>query len=89
MNTGFSFVLPSTLPHPKHLMRKGTESDGERRPEEYKDQEAGETGIHLEFIVLDLQVYVTEITDFITVGKSNVWVNKALLVFSVLWCSKL
>lgn len=53
-------------------MRNGTESEGERRPEEYKDQEAGETGIYLEFIVFDLHIYVTEITDFVSVGKSNV-----------------
>lgn len=63
-------------------MRKGTESEGERRPEEYKYQEAGETGIYLEFTVFDLHIYVTEITDFVSVGKSNVWENKALLVLT-------
>lgn len=37
-----------------------------------KTKKQGKTRIHLEFIVFDLQIYVTEIIDFVSVGKSDV-----------------
>lgn len=37
-----------------------------------KTKKQGETGIHLELIVFDLQVYIAEIPGFVSADKLNV-----------------
>lgn len=65
MNTEV-LLFPWTLSHPKHL-KKWVESERQRRPEEHKDQKARGN-----WNSLKIHCYITEITGFVSVGKSNV-----------------
>lgn len=47
-----------------------------------KTKEQGETRIHMEFTVFNLQIYLSEITSFVSVGKSNMSETRLLNTFT-------
>lgn len=64
MNTEVLPFFFISTPSPQILKEKGTESEGERRPEECKDQKARGNWISFRLHCAYLQVYITEVTDY-------------------------